>query len=145
MNIDEILNKPAEEAKAPEPLPAGAYSGVLTSHRFDKSSKKQTPFVAFKLRLNGYDEDEISEEDLPDNWMSKELEIEFYLSESAQFILVETAEALGIDKSGKNLKALIEEMDGKEVTAMIIQESYETQDGKQRVRNRVNRLVAAAE
>lgn len=51
-NFASVLDAPASELERPKPLPVGSYTGIIAGlPRFDKSKKKQTPFVEFTIKL----------------------------------------------------------------------------------------------
>ncbi len=50
-NFSSILDMPSQDIKFPK-LPVGHYVGIVKGMpRFDKSTKKQTPFVEFQIQL----------------------------------------------------------------------------------------------
>lgn len=53
-----ILDRAPSEIEKPKPLPPGSYITVVVGQpRFDKSSKKQTPFVEFQHKILSASED----------------------------------------------------------------------------------------
>lgn len=56
-NFSSILDMPSSEVKFPK-LPVGSYVGIVKGMpRYDKSTKKQTPFVEFQIQLTEAMED----------------------------------------------------------------------------------------
>lgn len=56
-NFSSILDMPSSEIKFPK-LPVGSYVGIVKGMpRYDKSTKKQTPFVEFQIQLTEAMED----------------------------------------------------------------------------------------
>lgn len=51
-NFASVLDADAATIERPKPLPVGSYTGIIVGMpRFDKSKKKQTPFVEFTIKL----------------------------------------------------------------------------------------------
>lgn len=63
-NFASILDKPASDISRPKPLPVGTYLAVVEGlPSFDKSTKKQTPFIEFTHRITAA-ADDVDEEEL---------------------------------------------------------------------------------
>jgi hypothetical protein len=88
--FQDILNKPASSIESPKPLPVGTYLWLVEGQpRFDKSSKKQTPFVEFTCRClqpQG-DVDTQALAELP-SAIGSSKKMTFYLTEDAAFMLM---------------------------------------------------------
>jgi hypothetical protein len=88
-NFQAILSKPAGEAERPKPLPVGSFLGLISGFEFKESSKQKTPFVQYKVKpqqaLEDVDPALLEGIDLT----SKELKVDFYLTEEALYRLDE--------------------------------------------------------
>lgn len=96
--IEDILDRPSNEAEAPKSMPAGNYRcRVQGLPRFDKSSKKQTPFVEFLLiptaALDDVDEAELTE---AGGLADKTIKATFYLTDNSEYRLREFLDACGV-------------------------------------------------
>jgi hypothetical protein len=97
-NIADILDKPSNEAKRPPPMPIGSYiSTVKGLPRFDKSSKKQTPYVEFLCAPTAVGED-VDEAALAEigGLADKTIKCTFYLTEASEYRLKEFLDACQI-------------------------------------------------
>lgn len=103
-----LLNAPVDSAERPKPLPTGTYTFVIKGHGFDKSKNKQTPFVRFMCSPVAPGED-VDTAALPDNWQTKEMRLDFYLTQDAMFRLREFLENLGMNTSGRPFSQVIPE------------------------------------
>lgn len=97
--IEDILDRPSNEAEPPKTVPAGNYRcRVQGLPRFDKSSKKQTPFVEFLLvptaALDDVDETELAE---AGGLEGKTFKATFYLTDGSEYRLREFLDACGVD------------------------------------------------
>lgn len=99
-NFQSILDEAPDHVERPKPLPVGTYLCVVGAPRYDKSSKKGTPFVEFMLRVVGADED-VDEEALEaaGGIEGKQIKATYYTTEDAIFRLDEFHEHCGIDLS----------------------------------------------
>jgi hypothetical protein len=96
-----LLDEAPTEVIRPKALPAGTYTCVVQGQpRYDKSSKKQTPFVEFTLRpiaaMEDVDADELEE---MGGFDGKTIRATYYTTEDAIFRLDEFHEHCGIDLS----------------------------------------------
>lgn len=96
--IEDILDRPSNEAEPPKTVPAGNYRcRVQGLPRFDKSSKKQTPFVEFLLvptaALDDVDEGELAE---AGGLEGKTFKATFYLTDGSEYRLREFLDACDI-------------------------------------------------
>ncbi len=121
-NFESILDKPASEIERPKPLPQGTYVCTVKGlPRFDKSSKKQTPFVEFTLQPIEAGED-VDEDDLKaiGGFKNKTIRATYYETEDAIWRLKKFIEDCGIEiDDGVSLRQLLEETPGKQVAAFI--------------------------
>lgn len=124
-NFADILNKPSNEVEKPKPLPAGTYTAVVKGQpRFDKSQKKQTPFVEFTLGIlaagEDIDPDELKESLGETPLGDKTMKNTFYLTDTSLWRLKDFLEALGLDvNTDASLAQLIEETPGMQCTITI--------------------------
>ena len=122
-NFVDILDKPAEEIKAPPPLPVGTYVCVIDGpHEF----KEQQNFkiCEFKLKIlqamGDVDAQALSEA----GGVGRSLRHGIFLNDregnTTEWSLLNFLEAhLGIDKSGKTLRVMLSEAPGRQVLATI--------------------------
>lgn len=127
-NFASILDRPSTEIERPKPLPAGTYTCVVNGlPRYDKSSKKQTDFVEFQLKVLASGED-VDEDDLK-AWMTKPdgtsraladaaIRATYYLTEDAAWRLKKFLQDLGIEEEG-SLRQMIEAAPGCQVNVFM--------------------------
>ena len=129
-NFGSILDKPTSEIERPPTLPQGSYLCVVHGlPRFDKSTKKQTEFAEFTLRVLQAGED-VEEEALKEFGPLGETSIKhtFYLTEKSAYRLKEfLINDLLIEDTG-TLREMIDETPGKQV--MISIKHQASDDGK---------------
>lgn len=143
-NFSDLLDTPASEAVAPPTFPAGSWHWrVVGQPRYDKSSKKETPFVEFTLKPLAAMED-VDQEALNDfgSFADKTIPATFYITEKSKFMLREFLVNCGISDEGVSLKQMIEEAVNCEVIGFIRHEASE--DG-QRVFARFGRFAPVGE
>lgn len=118
-----LLDQEVTEVERPKPLPAGNYVMNVGEYKFDKSSKKQTDFVQFKLTpveaQADVDADELSaalgEKQLSDFGRT----VDFYMTPDAMWRLDEfLLDKLGCTPGTKRT-AMLEEAVGKQVVAQV--------------------------
>jgi hypothetical protein len=130
-NFSSILDTPADQIERPKPLPAGTYRAIVQGiPRQDVSSKKQTPFVEFTLKLLAADED-VDQEELAaiGGLTDKTIKDTYYLTENSLFRVKDFLASCGVDvDSGASLRQLIEQTPNKEVGVFIAHEP--SQDGE---------------
>lgn len=126
--FESILDKPASEIERPKPLPQGTYVCTVKGlPRFDKSSKKQTPFVEFTLQPIEAGED-VDEDNLKamGGFKNKTIRATYYETEDAIWRLKKFIEDCGVEiEDGASLRQLIEECPGKQVTAYVKHQASE--------------------
>ena len=123
MSVDfkSLLSKPADHVKAPQPLPAGTYHGMIKSFEFKESKEKKTPYVQFSLVLNSAGED-IDPSDLTDVDLSKKsLRKDFYLTDDSAYRLKEFTDSCNIPAKGRSLGELIQDCVGQAVLVEVTQ------------------------
>lgn len=142
-NFSSILDESPSEVAVPVPLPQGTYLCVVQgSPRYDKSTKKGTDFVEFKLRPIAAEAD-VDEAELEDagGLEGKLLNATFYLTEDAVYRLDEFHSHCGIDlEDGSSRRSRNDAVMNAEVRAYVKHET--SQDGT-RIFARFNRSLPA--
>lgn len=106
--IEDILDRPSNAAERPPAFPAGTFLWVLKGlPRYDKSTKKQTPFAEFTLQPIEA-RDDVDEQELADfgGLADKTKKATFYMTDASEFMLREFLDACGIpdqDEDGNDL------------------------------------------
>lgn len=126
--FEDILNRPAEDIKAPPVLPVGTYHTIIAGlPERGKSSKKQTDFFKFTHKivapLSDVDEEALAQ--VEGGVIGKTIDNTLYVTEKSAFMLKELLENTGVDLSGKTLAAGIDEVVNREVLIVIKHESSE--------------------
>ncbi len=117
-----VLDMPAQDIERPKPIPVGSYVCVVQGQpKFDKSTKKQTEYVEFTLKLleamDDVDEDALKE---AGGIKDKTMRNTYYLTEGAIWRLKDFLGHCGIDTdTDASLRQLIDEAPGKQVVANI--------------------------
>ena len=121
-NFGSILDAAPSEVERPKPLPAGSYTCVIKGlPRYDKSSKKGTPFVEFTLQPIEAGED-VDEDDLKamGGFTNKTIRATYYLTEDAAYRLDEFHEHCGIELDDTtSRRERNEQTPGKQVLAYV--------------------------
>lgn len=131
-NFASILDEAPTEVTRPKPLPQGTYLCVVQGQpRYDKSSKKQTPFVEFTLRPTAaYDDVDEAELEACGGFDGKTIRATYYLTEDAVFRLDEFHEHCGVDlNDGASRRQRNDDVVNAQVAANIRHRSSE--DGTQ--------------
>lgn len=135
-----ILDAPATDSVRPPAVPAGHYIATIKGlPRRDKSSKKQTEFIEYKVGLLGvYEENGTSDVDAEElaafvevngPLNTKEMNLTFYMTEKSAFRHREFLEDdLGMDMEGKSHWEGAQETPGSQFVVNIRQKP--TEDGK---------------
>ena len=128
VNFQSLLSKPVNSIKEPAPLPAGTYTGVIKSYKYDESREKKTPYVRFEVQLQSpgadIDPSDVAEIDLTKKIMRRD----YYLTEDALFRLKDLIVSCGVDSSGRSLAEVIPDLVHAEVLVNVTTRSSE--DGK---------------
>ncbi|MFA6159363.1 MAG: hypothetical protein WC763_07095 [Candidatus Paceibacterota bacterium] len=130
-NFTSILSRPASETERPKPLPVGSYTALISGlPRFDKSSKKQTDFVEFTLKLlSAHDDVDAEELATMGGVADKTIKDTYYLTETALWRLKDFLANAGLDvDSGNSYNELIEATPGQQIGISIRHEA--SQDGQ---------------
>lgn len=125
-----LLSKPADEIKKPKPLPIGSYSGLIQKFAYEEAKTPRDkenptkPVVNLTIGLDQAMED-VDSEALAE-WIADGAQINgrtydytFWLTADAQYRVVEFAQSLGIDTSGKTLGEIISEFPNNPVIASV--------------------------
>ena len=133
-----ILDKPSGENNAPPSLPPGIYLGVWANmevkEKPTKNNPEGAPFceVQFAIRepLDGVDQDELDERKI--DFTRKKVRHSFWLMENSLWVLDDDKSGVfvkaGLDKVGKSLGDLLQEMIGVELKVQITEQP--TADGE---------------
>lgn len=139
-NFSSILDRAPSEIEKPKPLPVGTYTCVVNGlPTYDKSSKKQTDFVRFNLKVLAAGED-VDADDLS-TWMQKpdgttrsladtQIRHDLYLTEDAAWRLKDFLTHLGWDiedSENGSMRQMIEQSAGRQVNVFMRHEA--SQDG----------------
>jgi len=98
-NFAGLLDKAPTTVDKPKPLPVGTYLCVVDGlPRYDKSSKKQTDFVEFKLRpIQAADDVDADDLAAAGGLDKKSIRATFYLTEDAVYRLDEFHQHCGLE------------------------------------------------
>lgn len=117
-----ILDEAPATTERPKPLPAGTYLAVVKGQpRYDKSSKKQTPFVEFTLQPTAAMED-VDQEELTTmgGFANKTIRATYYITEDAKWRLKDFLSHCGIDvDSMESYRTAIDEAMNSQVLATL--------------------------
>ena len=142
-NFSSILEESPEEVSAPQPLPQGTYICVVAGAPvYDKSTKKQTPYVEFTLRPLAAGED-VDETELEETGglEGKTFRATFYLTEDAVYRLDEFHTHCGIDlNDGQSRRQRNDAVMNAEVRVFV---KHETSADGSRIFARFNRSLPA--
>jgi hypothetical protein len=121
-NFSAILDQPASDAERPKPIPVGTYVCLVSGlPRHDKSSKKQTPFVEFTLKILQA-QDDVDKEALEEmgGVRDKTIRATYYLTEDAKWRLRKFLEEdLQIECGDKTFSQMIDEAPGQQCLAFV--------------------------
>ena len=135
-NFSSILDKPATDISRPKPLPVGTYLAIVEGlPRYDKSTKKQTDFVEFALRIAAA-ADDVDPEELEEVGLAlkdgtpRSMKATYYITEDAAWRLKKFLEDLGFDFEDEDisLRKACEASSNREVYITIGHEP--SQDGQ---------------
>lgn len=122
-----ILDKPASEVERPKPLPVGTYVAVVQGPaEHGKSSKKQTPFVRFNLKILQAGEDVDAEELVAMGGIEdKVIKDTYYITEESLYRLKEFLTNCGIEDNGQSIRQMLDDAPGQQVTLSMKHEASE--------------------
>lgn len=143
-----ILDRAPADVEKPKPLPQGSYiTSVVGQPRYDKSSKKQTPFVEFTLKVISAGDDVDADEleaflEMPDGSKKKLSEITIkntlYDTPAAGYRIKEFVqhcglnvgdEATGAQGDFDTLREAVESTAGQQVGVYVNHEPFQSGDG----------------
>lgn len=106
-----ILNKPTDSITKPKAIPSGTYYGMAISHELDETrNDNKTPLVRYIIKLTAAGPDIAAELLEGIDITKKQLRKEFFLSEDAQYRLIEAIESCGVQKTGMSLGQIIPQL-----------------------------------
>lgn len=120
-----ILDKQPADVKPPEALPTGSYLCVVKGMpRYDKSTKKGTPFIEYTLviiqPMEDVDADALAEFG---DCKGKVIKATYYDTEGAGYRLKEFYEHCGLDvENAESMRELVDQPNGCQVIAYMKQE-----------------------
>lgn len=126
-NFSDILDKPATEIERPKPLPVGTYTWVVRGlPRYDKSTKKGTPYAEFTLECLGPGDDvDVEALEEAGGFTGKTLRLTFYLTEEAAYRAKDFAIDCGVEIEGLTLGQMLEACNGCQVLAEVRHQASE--------------------
>jgi hypothetical protein len=144
VNFNELLQKPTADVKKPPLLNDGLYYGTLGQFALQESRQKKTPFASFPITLTHAAEgvELTDDEGQQIEVAGTKKSVDMYLSENAQYRIVELAKALGIETEGLTLGQLLPTLVGQ--TVLIEITKIPSADGTRMV-NRVGDARAPSE
>lgn len=116
-DFSSLLRKPAGEAKKPQALPVGSYSGVVKSFEVGDNNKNKTPYVRFHLALTDWPEN-VDDADRSDESGSlidlskRQLRRDYYLTDDALFRLDDFLRSVGIELANRSYEETVPEAVG---------------------------------
>ena len=126
VDFTQLLSKPAFEAKKPEALPVGDYTGVIKAYELGDNNKEKTPYVKYTIALTEWPEDVPEAEKEGINISKRQLSRNFFLrdkegSDQILWRLDEFLRSCGIDGKGRQYQELISEPVGLTVKVSVKQ------------------------
>jgi hypothetical protein len=118
-DFNALLDKQADDIKAPQPLPLGTFVLLVTGKEFGQSSQKKTPYVRFLFRPQQAEADVDPATLEGVDLSSVKLRDDFYLTDPAMYRLVNFIKACGIQTEGRRLMDLVNSTEGAYVKAHI--------------------------
>lgn len=127
-NFKDLLSKSTDKIEKPKPYPAGTYIGRVKSREFAESKDKKTPYVRFQLVPTEFGEDIHPDDQQGVELGKKTFNKDFYLTDDAEYRVLEFGQSLGIDTSGRSLGEVIEDCINGDVIFTLVQKA--SQDGE---------------
>lgn len=119
VDFSQLLSQRVDDAKPPQPLPAGTYEGLITKYEFKESKEKKTPMLAVSVKFLAAREDVdpagLTEIDLP----KIERVYNFILSDNARFRLAEFIKSCGIPTTGRAFSETVPEINNQSVLIKV--------------------------
>jgi hypothetical protein len=122
IDFSALLNKPTAEIKKPPVLPEGTYYGTLGKYELREIGEKRTPTAEFEITLQSAADDiDLTDEESgePIDLSAKKLRGNLWLSENAQWQVVDLAAKLGIDTDGQSLGTILPQFVGQSVMVQV--------------------------
>jgi hypothetical protein len=122
-DLKDLLKRPTDDIKPPQPLPAGTYFGTIIEHLFKESAQKKTPGLELTIRVTGHgdDVDPGDVKDLGIDLHTKTFRHTFYITEDSLYRLKQFWESCGIEGGGRSLGEIIPDLQGCNVQFTLIQ------------------------
>jgi len=141
-DFSSLLRKPAGEAKKPQALPPGDYTGVIKSFELGDQNKNKTPYVRFHLGLNGWPESIPDEDKLSDgkaiDLNKRQLRRDYFFTEDALWRLDELLHSIGIDAKGRTYEECLP--DALNAQVLVEVQQYMNQQNNE-IGNQVGKLI----
>lgn len=122
-DLRSLLQTNFDDVKAPVPLPAGSYRGIIVKYDFGQTKgENQTPFIQYTIQLLSACDD-VDPNDLDDNidWSRKQIRKSFYLTHEALYRFKEFVQKLGIDPTGRTPDSVVADTLNKQVLCAVTQ------------------------
>lgn len=150
VNIKALMDRPVESAKKPSLKPAGVYTGVIGSFKFDESSRKKTPFVRLSVK-NCMPGDDIKPDQLIDpedgtpmdltRWSPYE---DYYLTEDALYRVRELMESCQMKVAGRSFSETVPELVNQPVAFKYVHETLtDDRTGETRIVGKIGEMKGA--
>ena len=128
-NLQELLGMQADKVERPPSLPPGSYMVAIVSHKFVKSSQKQTDGLELTLKvLSAHESVDQDALDKVKDWRGKEITDTIWLTQKSLWRLTGDVskgqdgvlQNFGVDVSGKQVMECVAELDGKTALAELV-------------------------
>lgn len=150
VNIKALMDRPVTSAKKPSLKPAGVYTGVIGSFKFDESSRKKTPFVRLSVK-NCMPGDDIKPDQLIDpedgtpmdltRWSPYE---DYYLTEDALYRVRELMESCQMKVAGRSFSETVPELVNQPVAFKYVHETLtDDRTGETRIVGKIGEMKGA--
>ncbi len=150
VNIKALMDRPVESAKKPSLKPAGVYTGVIGSFKFDESSRKKTPFVRLSVK-NCMPGDGITPEQLIDPEDGTPMDLsrwnpyeDYYLTEDALYRVRELMESCQMKVAGRSFSETVPELVNQPVAFQYVHETLtDDRTGETRIVGKIGQMKGA--
>lgn len=146
VDFKKLLSKNVTDIKAPKPLVAGDYPGVIKSFELGDSNKNKTPYVRYFCGITGWP-DEAEQEDremddgTPIDLSKRQLRRDFYLTDDSMIRLKDLWTDLGLEIAGKSAEECVPMAIGCRCTLEVQQYTNQT-DGS--IGNQIGKISKEA-
>lgn len=141
VNFRELLSMPTDSAERPRSLPDGHYKGSIGTHEFDRSKKKQTPFVRFMVKIDEPTADVDPAQVNGIDFSRLELRADYYITPKSLYRLSDMLDAVLGKETGRSFDERIPGTRGAKVIIGVKRRLNE--DGTDSGYNDVDTLIAA--